>query len=305
MIVAITGANGFIGRRLCETAAADGHAVRRVARPDYEANTLADHFTGAEVVVHAAAVTRAPTHAGLWRSNVDLTRRTLDAARAAGVKRFVFISSQAAAGPAPSLDKPVAEDDPPAPIEEYGRTKVAAEALVRAAADLETVIVRPCSVYGRGDRDFRVLFALAARGVAIHPGNRDQWVSIIHVDDCVRGILAAATSPAAAGRTYFLANDEPAQWGEVFRLAASASARRHRLWLDLELPRSIVALGAHVGDIIARASNRAGLLTTEKIALSRPAFWVCSNARARRELEFVPAIPLADGIRAVASGGFE
>src|SRR6185437_10574655 len=181
-------------------------------------------------------------------------------------------------------------------IEAYGRSKLDAESLLRAASDLEAVVVRPSSVYGPGDRDFPIVFALASRGVAIHPANRDQWISIVHVSDLVEGMLRAATESAAAGRTYFLANDDPVQWDTIFRMSAAMAGRR--LWLDVEIPRPVITLAAHVGDAVARLTGRAGLITSEKVKMARPRFWICTNARARRELGFDPAVPLEEGMRA-------
>lgn len=295
MIAAVTGANGFIGRHLVQWLGEAGFDVRPIVRRDFETGIAETLLQGADIAVHAAAATRAPTVEALRASNVGLTARVIDAARAGGVRRLVFISSQAAAGPAQSLDRPVDEETPPAPIEAYGRTKLDAEALVRGASDLESVIVRPVSVYGPGDRDFPTLFALAGRGVAIHPGNREQWVSIIHVRDVVEGIRRAATESAAVGRTYFLANDEPVQWDALFRAAATIAGQR--LWLDLELPTAVVRLAASLGDVAARMTGHAGLLTSEKVKMAEPRFWVCSNARATRELGFSPSVPLLDGLR--------
>lgn len=297
MVVAVTGANGFIGRHLVAALERAGHSVRPVVRRDFESSRAASLFSGADVVVHCAASTRAPSHALLRRSNVDLAQQAIDAATAARVARFVFISSQAAAGPARSLDAPVRESDEAHPVEEYGRTKLAAELLVQASA-IPSVILRPAAVYGPDDRDFAALFALARRGIAIHPANRDQWISIIHVDDCVRGILAAIESPTANGRTYFLANTEPVQWNRLFQLAAHAAGRR--LWLDLEIPATAVRIGAWLGDAAGRLTGRAPLLSSEKIRLARDRYWICSSELAERELGVRPAISLPNGIASVA-----
>ncbi|HEY4304160.1 MAG TPA: NAD-dependent epimerase/dehydratase family protein [Gemmatimonadaceae bacterium] len=293
MIFVVTGANGFIGRHLCTTLAQRGHEVRSVVRADYTDNRVEKIISGADVVIHAAGATRAPTVAKLRASNVDLTRRVIAAAKNAGVRRFVFVSSQAAAGPSPALDQPTTEDESPAPVEQYGISKRDAEALVRDSG-LSATIVRPAAVYGPGDRDFRAMFVLARRGIAIHAGNREQWVSIIHLRDCVDGIIRAATSDDAIGRTYFLANDDPVQWRTLFDLARSAASAR-RLF-DVEIPLPLVRVGALFGDGAARISGHAGLLTSEKVRLSAPPFWVCSNQGARRELGFIPATPLDVGV---------
>ncbi|HEY5060299.1 MAG TPA: NAD-dependent epimerase/dehydratase family protein, partial [Gemmatimonadaceae bacterium] len=208
--------------------------------------------------------------------------------------RFVYVSSQAAVGPALSRDAPVDERTPPAPIEEYGRTKLAAEQIVRDSAGIPTAIVRPAAVYGPHDRDFLALFRLAARGVAIHPGNRNQWISIIHVADLVDGIFRAATDTRAVGRTFFLANDEPVQWAELFCGVAACAGRP--LAIDVEMPAALVDAGASLGALASRLTGHATLLTTDKVALSKSPFWICSNARARSELNFLPKLNLQDGL---------
>jgi nucleoside-diphosphate-sugar epimerase len=295
MIVAVTGAAGFIGRHMVARFEREGFDVRPIVRRDFESGAMESLVRGVDVVIHAAAATRAPTVARLRASNVALTARVVEAARAGGVRRMLYVSSQAAAGPAPSLDQPIDERSIPAPIEAYGRSKLDAESLLRAASDLEAVVVRPSSVYGPGDRDFPIVFALASRGVAIHPANRDQWISIVHVNDLVEGMLRAATKPAAAGRTYFLANDDPVQWNTIFRMCAAFAGRP--LWLDAEIPRRVITLAAHVGDAVARLTGHAGLITSEKVKMAYPRFWVCSNARAKRELGFDPAVSLEEGMR--------
>jgi nucleoside-diphosphate-sugar epimerase len=271
-----------------------GWDVREIVRRDVELNGEMASFANADVVVHAAAATRAPSVAQLRDSNVRLTERMLVAARAAGVRRFVFLSSLAAVGPAQSRDAPVTEETPPMPIEAYGRSKLDAERLVAAATDLQPVIIRPAAVYGPGDRDFLNLFRVARHGVALHPANRDHWLSIINVVDLADAIVRAASASNAAGRVYCLANDEPVQWAELFRLAAKCATRELRI--DIEIPELLVDIGARVGDLVAHATGRAGLLTTEKVVLNKGRFWTCSNERAVRELELSTFIPLQRGL---------
>jgi nucleoside-diphosphate-sugar epimerase len=295
MIAAITGANGFIGGHLVRRFASAGWETRAVVRRDFESNGAVERaFSGADVVVHAAGATRAPSAAQLRASNVGLTRRVIEAARRGHADRLVFISSQAAAGPARTRESPVTEEQPPVPHEAYGRSKLEAERLVEAATDLDPVIVRPAAVYGPGDRDFLTMFRLASFGVALHPGNRDQWISIVHVDDLAKSIVAAASDKRSIGRTYFLANDEPVQWHQLFRDAAMCAKRK--LAVDLEVPSMLVRFAAEIGDVAARLTGTAGLLTSEKVALSGPRYWVCSSERAKREVGFLPSIDLHRGL---------
>jgi nucleoside-diphosphate-sugar epimerase len=322
MIVAVTGASGFIGSHLTAELAARGHSVRALARragerrgngvrksdadPTVESVTvdysddsaLERAFADVDIVFHAAGATRAPTRRELEVANVELTQRVFGAfhrATESVQRRFVLVSSQAAAGPAAALDSPIHETDHPAPIEAYGQTKLAAEQAIESAdtRDCTWTVIRPAAVYGPRDRDFLQLFRLARWGMAVHPANREHWISIVHVRDLVDGMIAAATTPCAAGRAYYFANDEPVQWRELFRLGAAAAGRS--LTIDVEVPRTIVELGARVGDVVSRATGTATLLASEKLALSRPVYWLCSSERAKRDLGFRAATPLADG----------
>jgi nucleoside-diphosphate-sugar epimerase len=293
MRVAITGANGFIGRHLVRRFGEAGWNVKPVVRRDYESNRIEERFAGVDVVVHAAGATRAPSRARLRASNVGLTAATLAAAARADVRRFVFISSQAAAGPARALGAPVAESDVATPVEAYGRSKLDAEELVRAS-ELPWVVVRPAAVYGPHDRDFLAMHRFAARGIAIHPGNREQWISIIHVDDVAQGVLAAALDGCAVTETFFLANDAPVQWSTLFRTVADCAGRTLRV--DAQLPSALVEIGARVGDVVAKVTGHASLLTADKAKLAKAPFWVCSNARATEMLGVSPSVELQRGL---------
>ena len=294
MIVAITGANGFIGYHLARGFADAGWDVRAIVRRDFASGDAERLVADADVVVHAAGETRAPSVAALQAANVALTQRVVNAAVRGGVGRFVLVSSQAAMGPAPALDRPVTESATPAPVEAYGRAKLDAEHVVRRAHDLPFTIVRPAAVYGPRDRDFLAMFRLARLGLALHPANREQWISIVHVRDVARAVIVAATHPNALGGEFFVANEEPVQWRELFRAAAECAGRSLRA--DVEAPAWLVRAGAALGDVAARISGRAGLLTSGKAALAAPRFWVCSAERARRELAITPAVPLRRGI---------
>lgn len=295
MIAAITGANGFIGRHVCDRFATDGWVVRPIVRRDIENGRIGELVDGADVVIHVAGATRAPSRELLRESNVGLTRRVVALSREGGVRRIVLISSQAAAGPASSARDPLTEESPPLPIEAYGRSKLDAERVVESARDdLEHVIIRPASVYGPGDRDFLAMFRVARFGLAIHAGNRDQLISIVHVRD-LADVIARAATTSAVNRMYFVANDEPVSWRELFRMAAECAGRT--IVAEVNLPRLLVRAGASIGDVVASVRRRAGLLTSEKAVLAQPKYWICSNARAKRELGFASRIDLETGLR--------
>lgn len=313
MIAVVTGGSGFIGRTLVDRLLRDGHTVRCLVRPnggaapprterhvvDYQAPASllsSDAFEGADVVYHLAGATKGIGAAWFHDGNVTPTRHLLGALAARRLRpRFVLVSSQAAAGPAASPERPVDERDTPAPVEEYGRSKLEAERTVAGYGDqLPTTVLRPCAVYGPRDRDFLELFRFAVRGWLPYPGVRDHWLSILHVDDVVDGIVRASTHERAVFRTYFLSPARPVQWKEVGARMQDAVGRRVR---ELNLPRWTVAAAAEIGELAGRMLHTAPLANRNKARLGRDPFWVCSAARARDELGFTERVTLPLGIR--------
>src|SRR5262245_10335220 len=172
--VSITGATGFLGYHLAQAFQQNGWKVRASVRPGnvkplpegvaavqapLARAWLEQAFAGADLVVHAAAAVRAPSEAAFMAANVEGTRAVVEAANAVGA-RLLHISSLAAIGPAPAA-APAREDDAPHPVNGYGRSKLAAEEVVRAAARTPWTIVRPSAVYGPRDRGFLPVFRMA------------------------------------------------------------------------------------------------------------------------------------------------
>ena len=317
----VTGASGFVGSHLVEALLAAGWRVRRLARPtsaradahaqasvetcvasldDAGALMRSGALADVDAVFHVAGVTRGRTAADFDTGNVAPTAALLDALHATyGVRAPPGgrVSSQAAAGPAPARDRPRTEDDPTEPVGAYGASKRAAERVVAEhAAGARWSIVRPSAVYGPRDRDFLTVFRHASRGMALYPGTRDAWLSLVHAADLARALVGAATVPAAAGRTYFVAGDEAVAWPALYAAAARAAGTRIRVSLDV--PRWVLPLAGAAGDAWSALSGRATLVGREKLALGAPRWWLCSADRARAELQWTPAITLADGVRA-------
>ena len=313
MIAVVTGGSGFIGQNLVRRLLTEGHEVRCLVRPTGghapkgtkryvvsfdEPRTLLNcaALEGAEVVFHLAGATKGVRAEAFAAANVAPTRHLLGAITARRLyPRFVYVSSQAAAGPAPARDRELDEDDVPRPVEAYGRSKLDAERVVQTFSDrVLATIVRPCAVFGPHDRDFLTLFRLAQRGLVLYPGNADHWVSVLHVDDVVQGLLAAATRQSSVCRTYFLSSAEPVQWRAIGDHIAAAVGRRVR-HIDLYPP--LVRTASFAGEWIGRLTRTATLANRSKAVLARHQFWVCSAARARQELGFRETRSLPDAMR--------
>jgi nucleoside-diphosphate-sugar epimerase len=215
---AISGGSGFLGLALARRLVADGAAVRSLdrvplAEPGVEA-FVGDIRSGpdaarlcrkADVLVHAAAALPVRGRARELRSvNVDGTAELLRAARKAGVRRVVVVSSAVVYGLLPA---PVSEDAEPQPIEPYGRSKLEAERLALAEG---AVVLRPTAFVGPGRLGvFGILFRFVSEGRRVYtlgPGrNRYQ---LLDVDDLVDAILLAPNRPVE-GQTFNLGTAEP------------------------------------------------------------------------------------------------
>lgn len=313
MIAVVTGGSGFIGQNLIRRLLRDGHEVRCLVRPSggpvphrtqryvvqfEEPRSLLNcaALEGAHVVFHLAATTKAVRPEAFVEANVMPTRHLLGAITARRLyPKFIFVSSQAAAGPAPALLRAIDEDDVPRPVEAYGQSKLQAERIVESLSDrVAATIVRPCSVFGPHDRDFLTLFRLAERGILVYPGIADHWVSVLHVDDVVEGLLAAAKRETSICRTYFLSSTEPLQWRTLGEHIAETVGRRVR-HVDIYAP--LVQTASLAGEWIGRLTHRATLANRSKAALSRHQYWICSAARARRELGFQQSRSLPEALR--------
>jgi nucleoside-diphosphate-sugar epimerase len=316
MIAVVTGSTGFIGSHLLDTLLSRGYVVRALVRPEtpagernerveyFQADLLDDRsvresrvWEGATQVYHLAGVTKGRTLSHFRAGNVFPTANVLAAlaARSGKRPRIVLVSSQAAAGPAPSADAPVKESDRPMPVEAYGRSKLQAEqAVARYRDDLPVTIIRPAAVYGPRDRDFLAAFKQASRRVALHAVPRDHSFSVVHVADLVDALLRAADRPAAIGRTYFVANEAPLTWRELYDEVAAAAGSSP---IQLQLPRSAVRIAAHAGDLLSTFTGRATLLNRNKAAMGRPRWWLCDASRAREELGWQTGVPLQLGVR--------
>jgi dihydroflavonol-4-reductase len=316
--VFVTGGTGFVGAHLVGALRARGDTVTAlVRRPElarqlgwgddvrllrgdlHDAAALADGAAGADVVYHVAGKIAARNAADFMATNRDGTANVLEAARDGGAKRLLFVSSLAVAGPS-AHGHPLDEHRPPAPITDYGRSKLAAEVLVRAMAPtLPWTIVRPPVVYGEWDRGTLTIFKLAQRGLAPVFGDGSQELSVIHAEDLARALIAAATSPAAAGRIYFAAH--PAITTSRALVAAVGRALGRRPPRILPVPALVARAVLWTTGTLAHLSGRATLLSADKSNEFLAPAWTCRSDALTRDTGWRAEIELDTGLKRAAT----
>jgi nucleoside-diphosphate-sugar epimerase len=274
----------------------EGKNVQLVEGDIRDASTLEDFVRDADYVYHIAGVVKARDRAGYFDGNVKSTENMLEAAKrfAPNIRRFLYVSSQTAAGPSPSLERPIREDDPPHPITTYGESKIAAENAVRAAGDIPWTIVRPPAMYGPRDTEIYIYFQTISRGLNSMIGFDDKRLSLLHCDDLVRGMILAAESENSIGETYFISSEEFYSWPQVGQLTAEIMGTRY---LTVRLPHGLVYMVAGFSQFAAGLQRKPATLNIEKARDITQRYWTCDVSKAKRDLGYSQGVGLEEGIR--------
>lgn len=314
--VLLTGATGFVGSHTVEALSRRGLTVRALVRPSADTGplrqlgvelavgTLEDEealrraMRGATVILHLAAVTRATSRVAYDRVNREGTRFLIHAARDADPppRRFVYLSSLAAAGPSAN-GHGVGPDDTPSPLTAYGRSKLAGEAIAQAATgEMEVTILRAPAVYGPRDRDLHQFFRLAAHGILPVPTGPARPLQLIHVEDLAEALVLAATAEKAQGIVH-VAEDRVYPWEDVARMVARAVGRKARV---VRLPAALIRAAAGLNQLAHAAVGRSTIFNADKAREMLAPGWLCETETAARVLGFHARVPLEQGLRDTA-----
>jgi nucleoside-diphosphate-sugar epimerase len=313
----VTGATGLVGSYIVERLLADGWRVRALVRDASRAEPLsrlgvelqagdvldAGEFAaaarGVDVVFHAAAaITPRGGWEEFWRVNTGGTWNAVAAAAAAGA-RLVHVSSVGVYGPSARYEAPRGKTDEDAPLQPlpdgafYARSKRESEEIALSAherGEVWATAVRPSVVYGRRDRQFVPRIGRLLRyGFAPKISGGHSTLAIVHAANVADGAVRAATTDAAGGRAYNLANDFDVSVTRFYRLAAEGLGRRVRLVpVPMSVARAAVRAMRTVGPVIF--GSRMNVVTASSsldfVTRDNP----FSSERARRELGWTPTV---------------
>lgn len=296
MTIALTGATGFVGQAVLDEAGRRGLAVRALTRrPQSERPgvswvagdltseaALGELVRGSDAVVHVAGLTNSREMSAFEAANVTGTASLIAAAKAAKVKRFVFVSSLAAREPGLSA---------------YGASKSQAEKLVEASG-LDWTIVRPPGVYGPRDVDYFEMFRSARLGFVPLPPRGAS--SIIHVEDLAGLLLDLIGAPPALVRRKVFEPDDGREGGwshKELAQAIGAAVGRKRLFAP-HLPRWLMLTGARIDAAVRGDRAR---LTPDRVGYMAHPNWVARSAHAVSPHVWKPLIGGEEGLALTAA----
>jgi dihydroflavonol-4-reductase len=321
----VTGASGFIGSTLIEELGKLGFDVYALMRATSSASNLGGlkfqrlegdlsseeslrkalgKVPDLDFVFHLAGATTGPNRDYYFEHNSRGTGRLARAVAAAnterksGLTRFVHVSSLAAAGPASSMD-PRTEAEANHPVSAYGESKLQGEQEILQYKDnFPITIIRPPMVYGPKDKGvFVVIKTVSKNLMPLMPGSGpggQKYYSAIHSKDLCRGIIQAARAKGVpSGEIFYLSGDGVFSYQEF--LTTMADKLGSKPW-KFKIPRVALFAGAAAGSALGVLARKAFALNLDKLNELRPDYWICSNEKAKKVLNFAPEFSLGLGM---------
>lgn len=311
----VTGSTGFIGPHLVRELLSRGYEVRCLVRYTSdltllrglpvslyigdvrEPQTLTEPLRDVEYVFHLAAKLLVPVREAFEETNTQGTINMLEATvqcASGTLKRFLYVSSQAAAGPNSSAT-PYDETYEPKPISWYGTSKKKAEDAVRSYADrLPVTIVRPSSVYGEEEKDISQVFPAVELGLRPKLGLNTKYVVMVYVGDLVKGMVDAAESDNTLNQTYFLNRADILTAMDVVNVGAKIVGKPNGPVIPV--PMFLIRLVAPLGDLLYYLSRKRPPITRDKALELSQLYWLANPAKAKRDFGWEAAHSLEEGL---------
>jgi len=278
--VLLTGATGFIGHHLVDLLKSEGFDVRCLVRKTSNISklvgkvefaygevtspeSLEEAVKGVDYIVHLAGVIKALNPEGYYRVNTQGTINLFNATlkNNQNIKRFVFISSQAASRPS---ETPIKENEPSAPVTSYGKSKLETEKFLNQNSDkLPVTIIRPSAVYGPGDKEFLPVYQMINKGIEVLVKGGKTKLSFVYAKDLVKSIYLAMLSEKTIGKTYFSCHPEVIQLIDFYKAIEEALGKK--FVLKIRMPVSLMYFTASINTGIAKLLRTPAMFNFEKV----------------------------------------
>ena len=317
--VLVTGATGFIGRRLVDVLRSNGARIIALTRSPAMLNALwsdrsvksfqadlaqSKNLTAAcrdvDTIFHLAGHAHARDQDSLaaerlhHETTVEGTRALLEAAVGAGVRRFIFLSSVKVMGE--GSEEHLDETAATVPVSHYGRAKLEAERLVLATGlehGMHVCVLRLPLVYGPGNKgNIPRLIEAIDRGRFPPLPEVHNRRSMVHVDDVVKALMLAAESPPANGKVYIVTDEQVYSTREIYAAICRTLGRHSPTW---NVPAWLLRAGGRLGDVLESITGWRMPVNRTMLEKLLGSAWYCSD-RIRRELGFRPSHTLYDAL---------
>ncbi|MCP5050885.1 MAG: NAD-dependent epimerase/dehydratase family protein [bacterium] len=322
--ILVTGANGFIGSHLVrlllerkeregwsedilclvrgtsDLSSLKGLPVKLVIGDFRDPESLEPAVRGATYIYHLGAQLYTISRKRFLDANAVGTENLLKAAvthAKDSLKRFLLVSSLAAAGPAKGLEPLTEKDKPGPPVSWYAESKQEAEKIAHGYMSvLPVTIVRPSGVYGPRDPAFASAFNAARMRIRPVIGFKKRYAGMVYAPDLVEGMVAAATHPDAVGETYFLSNPVNYSVNEIGKTFGKAVGKP--FGITLPVPLFMMRLTAIFTQLFSHFTRNKPMPTRDKVRDLSQVYWLCSAEKAREQIGWEAKTTLLDGATA-------
>jgi UDP-glucose 4-epimerase len=314
MKVLVTGAGGFLGRRIYKTLEKKGHIVLPMAMEGEDAEGLTNvirgditdpsslHIPEIDSVIHCAGILESshPSEESLMKVNYEGSINVFEKSVESGIDKFIFISSISALGPQGSRDSPMTEFMKPHPGDAYGRSKLEAERYLKKVSEktkINVTILRPSVLYGPGmnlDSSGMKTFTSIRKGIMPLVGKGNTTLNMLYVDNLVNAVIISLERNAPSGvyfRLYHVCERSYTQKEVIDTIEEAMGSKGHRRY-----PRSVLWMLAFLSETIKPLLKGPPPLSWTKYRALTSDIWTMSSEKIRAELSFREIFTLKEGV---------
>jgi nucleoside-diphosphate-sugar epimerase len=303
--VLLTGATGFVGHRLQKLLLDQKYPVRvlvrhgsaRAGNVDPRAERIEGSLEDPQALARALAGTKAVINcAGTVRG---IGFEDFAAANVEGVRQLATAMGRLSVPPALLHMSSLAATHPE--LSDYAESKHQGEKVLEEFPDLLWTVFRPPAIYGPGDVEMRPMLNMARRGLVLVPGgNREQRLSLLHVDDLAAAVLAWLKAPAKYRQYRYEIDDghpEGYNWAEIVEAVCTDPVFSRTVYLPI--PGGLLNVMGKLNEQLSRVTRRKPMLTLGKAQELTHQQWLCDNAPFARTSGWAPTIGLKEGVAAL------
>jgi nucleoside-diphosphate-sugar epimerase len=311
--ITVTGGTGFVGSHIVELLLRCNQNVKCIIRPGRKSlgwlegtsaeilytdlndfHSIKTIMNESDYFIHIAGVTKAKKHSEYYDGNVKPLFTLLEAAeQSPHLKKFCYVSSQAAIGPNKNCEF-LNEDAPFNPITPYGESKAEAEKIcAEYFSKIPLVIVRPPAVYGPRDTDFLEVIKTVKSGISAEIGSKDKFVSMIYVEDLARGIILATLSENTRGKIYFITDETPRSSKELNQTIADLLNKKP---LHIRIPEWLFYIISAFVQFAYIFSKKPSILNLSRAKEFIQPYWLCTGKRFHQDTGFKIQMSLREGL---------